>query len=166
MEYDNDCPIFLSENIRFLRRRMSWSQEELASQLGLNRGNIASYEKGIAEPKICNLLKFSHLFGISILDLTKSDLSNENAFQSANTKFKRNNAREQKVIDEFRKHADQLQNILDSIHTCHQFHTSKMKEESKDVQYLKMNYDQLRDASTKLMKYHRALVDFIRCRAK
>jgi transcriptional regulator with XRE-family HTH domain len=65
---------FLPQNLRNLRKRMNLSQEQFAKRIGLNRGNIASYEKGTAEPKICNLLKMANLFGVSILDLTARDL--------------------------------------------------------------------------------------------
>ena len=52
----------LKLNIRYLRKKMNLSQEELANAIGLNRGNIASYESGTAEPKIANLVKMSKLF--------------------------------------------------------------------------------------------------------
>ena len=67
--------IYLANNIRNLRKRNSWSQEELAGKVGLNRGNIASYEKGTAEPKICNLVKIARCFGVSILELTGFDMT-------------------------------------------------------------------------------------------
>ena len=79
--------IYLNQNIRFLRKRLSLSQEELANRVGLNRGNIASYENGTAEPRICNLLKLSTLFGISIMDITQKDLSNGHNLTRANEAF-------------------------------------------------------------------------------
>ena len=61
-----NCDI-LKSNIRFLRRKMNLSQEELATMIGLNRGNIASYESGTAEPRIANLVKMSKLFSVPFL---------------------------------------------------------------------------------------------------
>lgn len=75
----------LSQNIRYLRKRQELSQEELALRVGLNRGNIASYENGTAEPKICNLLKLAQIFGISVTDLTQKDLSTR-TYMSLRTK--------------------------------------------------------------------------------
>ena len=61
---NTSTPNLLPRNIKSLRRKLRFSQEELAQKLGLNRGNIASYENGSAEPKICNLLKFASLFRV------------------------------------------------------------------------------------------------------
>ena len=77
----------LPQNIRYLRKRQELSQEELALRIGLNRGNIASYENGTAEPKICNLLKLAQTFGIPITDLTQKDLSHNDLYQSAHNAY-------------------------------------------------------------------------------
>ena len=59
---ESHSKIYLSGNIRFLRKQKELSQEELAVHIGLNRGNIASYEKGTAEPKFCNLVPMADFF--------------------------------------------------------------------------------------------------------
>lgn len=63
-QQDNDVTnaTFLALNLRLLRKKFQWSQEEFANRVGLNRGNIASYENGATEPKIYSLLKMSELF--------------------------------------------------------------------------------------------------------
>ena len=87
----------LPQNIRYLRKRQELSQEELATQVGLNRGNIASYENGTAEPKICNLLKIAHLFGISIADLTQKELIREEEYDNASSAYQ---AQSQPLVQE------------------------------------------------------------------
>ena len=76
-QQDNDVmkATFLALNLRLLRKKFQWSQEEFANRVGLNRGNIASYENGSTEPKIYSLLKMSELFQVSIKELVFEDLS-------------------------------------------------------------------------------------------
>ena len=50
------APTYFGRNLKFTRRIKSLSQKELAEAVNLNRGNIASYESGIVEPNIKNLL--------------------------------------------------------------------------------------------------------------
>jgi len=66
--------IFLSKNLKYLRSLNKLSQEEFGKSIGLNRGNIASYEKGTAEPKMENLLKIAIFFNIDVKKLISTDL--------------------------------------------------------------------------------------------
>ena len=66
--------ILFPKNLKYLRLLHGLSQEDLAIETGLNRGNIASYEKGVAEPKLQNLQKIGHFFQISLDELIGIDL--------------------------------------------------------------------------------------------
>ena len=67
--------IFLSENLKALRKERGISQQQLAAHLDISRNKIASYEgKGI-EPKLSLLLKLSTFFKVSVDDLVTRDLS-------------------------------------------------------------------------------------------
>lgn len=154
-------PIFLSENIRLLRKQKNWSQEELAGKVGLNRGNIASYEKGTAEPKICNLLKFSQLFGVSIIDLTKRDLRAQ-AEKSGKTAFVVNNSLMREAftkLDELSSQAEELKVVINSIYTCHCHKRNKYDEMPRDVQMLVGNFEHLHEVTVQLLKQHKELLD-------
>ena len=83
----------LKLNIRYLRKKMNLSQEELANAIGLNRGNIASYESGTAEPKIANLVKMSKLFSVPLADLTETKICEKYVSMS---------------IDDWRKESDKM----------------------------------------------------------
>ncbi len=160
----NDSKIFLGNNIRCLRKRMSLSQEELAFKIGLNRGNIASYEKGIAEPKICNLLKFSNFFGVSILDLTKRDLQPEDNFQKA--KAHENGLQishlEMPILNEFTNRAQELKEVLESLHCYHCFKMKTLEELPKDMQMVIINFEKLFEVTQVLMDSHQELIEFIK----
>lgn len=163
----NDQPtIFLQQNIRCLRKKLNLSQEDLGSSIGLNRGNIASYENGTAEPKICNLLKLSNLFRVSIMDLTQRDLSDEKAFETAQSYYQQMSNKEKEVIRRFMQKADEIGEVIYGLHTCHQFKAKSMGDLPKDMQIMMVNFEQLYDAAQALLRNHQALLDFIKCRLK
>ncbi len=67
--------MFTGQNLKLLRKRISQSQEETASALGLTRSSYSGYENEVAQPSVENLIAFSYYFHISIDDLVKKDLS-------------------------------------------------------------------------------------------
>jgi len=159
---ESAATMLLSENIRCLRKRMNLSQEELGTKIGLNRGNIASYEKGTAEPKICNLLKLAHLFGISILDLTKKDLRDENAFNSANSIYQQMAQRSKEISEQHQAKAQEYEMVINSIYNCQCF---KMKNidasNEKDIQTITANFEQLHEVTQALLQAHKDLIEVV-----
>lgn len=167
MDLVNDkFTIHLPHNIRCLRKRLNLSQEELASRVGLNRGNIASYENGTAEPKICNLLKLSALFEVSLMDLTQQDLRDDKAFDLASKNYRQISASERELIEQFRQKMDKIEAVFKGLHACCQFKTSTIEEMPKDMQILLFNFEQLYEAAETLLCNHKALLDFIRYKMK
>jgi len=66
---------FISSNIKFLRTLTGMSQSDLAEKVGLNRGNITSYERDVAKPSIDTLPKIAGFFNVSLSDFIQLDLS-------------------------------------------------------------------------------------------
>ena len=66
--------MFLGKNIRFLRKKLELTQEELAHKLGVNRAVIGSYEEDRAVPRIQVMQHVSEFFNISMDDLVNTDL--------------------------------------------------------------------------------------------
>ncbi|WP_375579419.1 helix-turn-helix transcriptional regulator [Marivirga tractuosa] len=64
----------ISNNIKYLRTEKGLSQTAMAEAVGLKRGNIASYEKELAQPSIENLVKIADYFGIDIHQIVNEDL--------------------------------------------------------------------------------------------
>ncbi|MBK7409737.1 MAG: helix-turn-helix transcriptional regulator [Saprospirales bacterium] len=152
-------PSFLADNIRNLRKSRNWSQEELAMQVGLNRGNIASYEKGTAEPKICNLLKLAHLFNVSILDLMGRDLR-ETTGKSNGVDSLLWMMNQDKWAD-YVEHAEELEKVVDGIFHCHCFKMKNINDADKDVKIISNQFDQLYEATRSLLKSHRELLGYM-----
>lgn len=67
--------IFLATNLKRLRGRKKWSQEELAEKLGITRGKLALIESGkTANPLLEDVINFSTVLGVGVDSLLKIDL--------------------------------------------------------------------------------------------
>lgn len=156
----------LANNIKCLRKRLGVSQEDLANRLGLNRGNIASYEKGTAEPKICNLARISQLFGVSIGDLISRDMMCDNNYKSAYTNFLRLNSQEAEMINDFDTKLANFKEILSSISKCHAFNMTQNQNVSPQTKIIEGQFSQLQNLTEELIRTQGQLLNFIKCRVK
>jgi len=66
--------IYLSTNLKLLRKNLKMSQEDVAQELGFTRSTYSGYENGVAEPGIENLLKICKFYKISLDDIVKKNL--------------------------------------------------------------------------------------------
>lgn len=151
---------YLAANLKFLRKRKKLSQEELALQLGLNRGNIASYENGSAEPRISNLLRMADFFGISLIDLAQRDLTQEETLKSL-TRIHGLCPQERAKLEGLFQRALDFDQFLQGIHTCYSY-KSKDLEASEDLpqvaKFLRSHFEQLHAAALKLSEEHLQLL--------
>jgi len=74
----SNCDLFspmsqFSKNIKYLRESAGLSQAKFAKGFGVNRDNIASYERG-SEPKVEFLTKVVNFYHITIEELLNADL--------------------------------------------------------------------------------------------
>lgn len=65
---------YFSSNIRFLRKRRLFKQEDMAEKLDMKRSTLSGYENEVSQPTIAALLTFSKYFSISIDTLLNIDL--------------------------------------------------------------------------------------------
>jgi transcriptional regulator with XRE-family HTH domain len=65
----------ISENIKFLRKRLGLTQEQFAQQIGIKRSLVGAYEEGRADPRLHNLMAMADLFGTSVDILITKDVS-------------------------------------------------------------------------------------------
>lgn len=153
---------YLQRNIRFLRKTMGWSQEELAARVGLNRGNIASYENGTAEPKIGNLLKMSLLFGISIHDLAHKDLGQDPLPDNTNPSPSKTLIFDTAALPGYAQRAQELQDVMNGLRTCCKFKLKTIEEASvNDLQIVAMHFEELFNTAQSLMQEHLALLQVL-----
>lgn len=65
---------FIASNLKFLRKLKSWTQNDLADELGIKRAVVGSYEEGRARPTYEVLVDLSKMFNYKIDDLITRDL--------------------------------------------------------------------------------------------
>ncbi len=154
---------YLHRNIRFLRKKLGWSQEEFGVRVGLNRGNIASYENGTAEPKINNLLKMSAIFGVSIHDLAHKDLEREpSASEIGQSALSSPIPLDPLALQQYALRAQELQDVMKGLRTCCKFKVKSTEEASvKDLQIVAMHFEELFNAAQSLMQEHLALLQVL-----
>lgn len=66
--------MILAEKIMALRKRMNWSQEELAEKLDISRQSVSKWEVGATIPDLDKILKMSEIFGVSTDYLLKDEM--------------------------------------------------------------------------------------------
>jgi transcriptional regulator with XRE-family HTH domain len=57
---------YFSSNIKFLRKRKSYTQDEVAERLSLKRPTLSGYENEISQPTITALITFSKFYNLAI----------------------------------------------------------------------------------------------------
>lgn len=68
----------LGENIRFLRTKKGYSQDDIANKLGYKSfTTIQKWESGVSEPPLKALKKLSEIFNIDMNDLATKKLSTD-----------------------------------------------------------------------------------------
>ena len=66
--------MILADKIINLRKKMLWSQEELADKLDVSRQSVSKWESSQSIPDMDKILKMSRLFGVSTDYLLKDEL--------------------------------------------------------------------------------------------
>ncbi|MEK6477084.1 helix-turn-helix transcriptional regulator [Catalinimonas sp. 4WD22] len=64
-----------SQNIRYLRRKYQFTQEQMAQKLGIKRSLLGAYEEARANPRLEVLVKAAELFNVSVDQLVSKPLS-------------------------------------------------------------------------------------------
>lgn len=156
-------PNFISSNLRVLRKNKGWSQSELAERAGLNRGNIASYESGSAEPSICKLLRFSKLFGVNTRDITRRDLKDpaEMALAISNGLYEKET--EAGRIEDFRLRAEKLAHLVDSSKELFDFKRESIADPCPQAEMLAAQYQQLHELTQRLLAEQSAFLKTLGC---
>ncbi len=67
--------MYFSQNIKFLRKRKSFTQDQLAQSLEMKRPTLSGYENEVSQPTVQALLTFSKFYKIAIDTLLNIDLA-------------------------------------------------------------------------------------------
>lgn len=109
---------FFSNNIKSLRIDNDYSQQEIATILGISRSRYSNYENGIHEPPLNILIELSNIYNCSIDDLLKIKIDTL-LIKKPNLSVSFNEFTYQNLIDTLYKHKQFYKNkkltILDEI---------------------------------------------------
>lgn len=164
-----------------MRTSRNLSQEALAKELGLNRGNIASYEKGSAEPNINNLLRIAGYFQTDVTEMIENDLEEGSTvyrllrrqdngeqppFELDNGPTLRNQLQEklqsnEQQLELFKKRSDEMMKILEGFRQYHKFKMESSGEISDDVKKMAMDYERLLDVLDEVLRSNKSLITLI-----
>ena len=75
--------MILADKIMTLRKKIGWSQEELAAQLNVSRQSVSKWEGAQSIPDMDKVVQMSRLFGVTTDFLLKDELEIEEHTQSA-----------------------------------------------------------------------------------
>jgi transcriptional regulator with XRE-family HTH domain len=69
--------VYLAINVKHLRTRKGWHQDELAAKLGITRSKVALIELGkTVNPPLEDVVNFAEIFSVSTDSLLRKDLTN------------------------------------------------------------------------------------------
>lgn len=77
MKSMNDTKNLIANNLRYLRHRNNFSQEEVAEKIGVSRQAVAKWENGDSLPDILNCDALADLYDVSLNDLVRHDADKE-----------------------------------------------------------------------------------------
>jgi transcriptional regulator with XRE-family HTH domain len=67
----------ISSNIKILRKKTGFTQEQLAMKIGVKRSVLGAYEEGRAEPGLQNLINLASELNVSVDELISQDFSDD-----------------------------------------------------------------------------------------
>ena len=65
----------VSNNIKYLRKKMHLTQEQLAEKIGIKRSLLGAYEEGRADPRLNNLQKMAEIFSVTVDIMIGNDIT-------------------------------------------------------------------------------------------
>lgn len=170
---------YLADNIKFLRQKLGLSQEKLAELLGLNRGNIASYEKGSAEPRIENLIKMMQVFKVEVKDLVEKDLAGIEKLDHEISSLKENESYSEnliswekgrllkrlenrdKRIQQFIQQSEEMHKILEGFKLFHKFKMENGRTVTEDVKKISDDYEKLLEVMDVMLQTDRKMIEYL-----
>lgn len=84
-------------NIRDLRKKLGWSQMELAETAGLRQATISKLESRPEKSELATLVKVAEAFGVSVSDLIEG-MPNEISIQSLTENFMKLSEEDQRAV--------------------------------------------------------------------
>ncbi len=165
----------ISSNIRFLRNKKGISQTALADAVNLKRGNIASYEKELAQPSIENLMKLADYFKIGINAFIKEDLSEERPlgeksaittsperaiFQGLINRVSalKHSTDHNQQVQTLKQQNEEIFKMVDGFKAYHKHRMQTINPHNEDVKKIASDYDNILDLLETVLNSNKELI--------
>lgn len=145
---------------------MGLSQQDLAEKVGLNRGNVASYEAGTAEPKLCKLLQISKLVGVTSHDIVRLDLSQPSQLDQSLKAFSEQQHNGKRCLESRLAKLDSIKSVLDSVKNIYNYKLDSLDLQHPDVKALSHYHEQLQSIAQELVKEQEDILQELKCHCK
>ena len=165
----SDTTTILAHNIRYLRKKSKYNQEELAIKLGIKRSNIAAYESKNVEPRLRIILELARLFDISVRSLIEEKLQENQDYPTVATEeFKSNPNNSQTLeiednanIAEFVSKSVKIRKVLEGFKAFYSFKKSAIINASPDQEKLTFDIDNFIQLMEHLLAYNETVIKAI-----
>lgn len=129
------------------------SQEAFAKNVGMNRGNIASYEKGTAEPGIEKLLTITQYFQVPLIDFVEKDLSqlNESSETDFSAYFQNPEYQLPDTPTEIAQLLNQRQKIIEGLRAFYEFNALDKANEPQGISGMPKEYERILEVAADLL---------------
>lgn len=74
----------VNENIKYLRKKLGYTQEQFAELIGIKRSLVGAYEEGRADPRLNNLVKMAEVFDVTLDALIGQNLTDTTGNETKN----------------------------------------------------------------------------------
>jgi len=162
----NENQSTLSNNIKYLRKKLGLNQEQLAQALTINRSNIAAYEAKNVEPRLRIILEMSKFFDVDLKSFIQTKINDDidlNTIKHSNNQSEKppkNDAHLNTKIelDAFLDKSVQIKKILTGLKSFHQFRRNNLKERSSEQENILSDIDNFIMLMEHLLLNNEALV--------
>ena len=158
----------LSHNIKYLRKKNNFSQEELAANLGIKRSNIAAYESKNVEPRLRIILELARLFNVSVKTLIEKKIESgstsptfdTNSIESI-TKPQELDIENNKDISEFIGKSIKIRKVLEGFKSFYTFKKNNITQSTPDKEKLIFDIDNFVQLMEHLLAYNETVIKAI-----
>lgn len=158
----------LSQNIRFLRKKYKYSQEDLAAKLNIKRSNIAAYESKNVEPRLRIVLEIAKTFDISIDALVAKPLSEGQEYDTFNTTIDPLEANNELFIDKngeevtsFIEKSIKIRKILEGFKAFYTMKKNNIKDITDEKERVIFDIDNFVNLMEHLLTYNENVIKAI-----
>jgi len=162
----------LSNNIKYLRKKLGYNQEQLAKALTINRSNIAAYEAKNVEPRLRIILMMSELFDVDLRTFLQTKIDDNvdlNDIKQSDKESKSNGSARLKTkinLNAFVDKSVKIKKVLVGLKSFHQFRRSNLKEKTPEQEKILSDIDNFIMLMDHLLLNNENLLKFLQAENK